>query len=247
MQRWLALVMMAGAAWGQGDVDARVARLVAYAERYRATLPSLVCEEQIVSEEVKDGKVKKEVDIEGTFRVTRTGPPESPFAETHVYRTVNGQPATKHFGIPYLLTGAFANGIGFNPETLSCYANAEEPGAVAGQVVVVSTRRANASDAACERTAPGTVRRTVVDEATGHVLHVEVRTPAEMARKMKRPFFAEIDYGPVVLGEEAVWLPLRVATQDEKDERRFVVRYSDFHRYGGAITILPGMEKVPEP
>ena len=91
---------------------------------------------------------------------------------------------------------------------------------------------------------PGAVRRTVVD-ADGNVVHVEVQTPEPAAQKMSRPYFAEIDYAPVRIGDASYMLPARVATHDEKDERRFEVRYSNFHRYGGAMTILPGAEKVP--
>lgn len=228
-------------------VDDLVERVAEYADRYRADLPSLECDESITSRRVKGGKVKHEVRVEGVFRVTRTGPADEPFVEGHRFKWVDGKPAPPKFSFPFFLSGAFANGVGFSRERMKCFVTREEAAGKPDEAVLIRESKPGPVQPGCEQMIAGAIDRIVVDRASGRIVHVEMTNPVAMAKKFKQPYFALIDYAPVTIGEREYWLPSRVATHDDKDEGRFEVRYSNFHRYGATFTIVHGIDKVPEP
>ena len=51
--------------------EEQVRRVIAYAQAYREHVPSLECEETMLSQRVKDGKVKRQVKIKATLREVR--------------------------------------------------------------------------------------------------------------------------------------------------------------------------------
>lgn len=224
-----------------GNVPDAVAKATAYAEKYRERLPSLECDEAIVSTILHKGKIKKEVQIEGTFRVVRSGAPAEPFVETHQFKAVNGKPVPKHFNIPYFVQGAFSNGVGFTPETAYCfdYAAGPAPDMPHTSLIVRRTRPGAEKTHGCEKIRFGEVRTTWFDDAEKVIVRVEVQLPEGVAQKDKAPYFGGVDYGRVQIGNDVFWLPVRVASHDEKNEGRFEARYSNFHRYGATVRIVP--------
>jgi hypothetical protein len=218
-----------------------VAQAAAYAAKYRERLPSLECDEAIDSADVRGVQVKKEVRIEGTFRVVRSGPETEPFVESHQFKTVNGGVVPKHFGIPLFLQGAFANGVGFNPAVAQCFDYAagsasDRPGTM---LIVVRAKDGVEKIGGCEKVPLGAVKKVWLDEGEKVMVRVESQLPARIAEKYKAPYFAEIDYGRVQIGQDFFWLPVRVASHDAKNEGRFEAHYTNFHRYGATVRILP--------
>ncbi len=98
-------------------------RLRAYAEDYRDHLPSLSCEETIVSQWVRDGKVKQEVRAEATLRELRDDSNRGEFSDHYEFKTVNGRRAKLPFKAPLFVYSAFSKAIGFSggSEQEICY------------------------------------------------------------------------------------------------------------------------------
>ncbi len=78
---------------------------------FELTLPDFICDEQITSRELLQGKPHYETVIESAFRGTqRTDEKGRPFIEFREIKTVNGRPAVKD----QPLTGPFLFGGGFS-------------------------------------------------------------------------------------------------------------------------------------
>jgi hypothetical protein len=232
---------------GPGPADLPLLdRLYAYSTEYSAALPSLSCDESIVSQEVKNGKVKWEVRIESTLRELRKGTPaaddhfpDDPFNEQHDFHSVDGKPPKPKFRIPYFVQGGFANGVGFSyPEHQACFDYTITVGELPGTVRVERTGRVNSGNPACAKVFPGYHAVTIAEEATGRVLHAERTISEEEARSGKQAYFAAIDYAPRQFGDRTFLLPVKFVSHDAKDEGRMEATYSNCHRYAGEMKIM---------
>ena len=230
--------------------DELLARLYAYTADYRATLPSLTCDESIVSQRLKHGKVKWEVRVESTLREVRKTIPDhdDPFTEEHTFHTVNGKPPKENFEIPYFVQGGFANMVGFaHPERGPCIDYRVLAGEQAGTVRLEMTPRADAGSANCAAVFKGYHGTILADTETGRILHSERTIAPEAATRQREPYFASVDYGPQELGGRSYWLPQRLFTHDNEDEARMYATYSSCHRFGSEVRILPGVtEAAPD-
>ena len=74
---------------------------------------------------------------------------------------------------------------------------------------------------------------------SGKVKSVERSVSEEEHKRHHEIFFASMEYGPQKIGDETLWLPVRMTAHDPKDEGRMVVRYSNYHRYTANSTVLP--------
>jgi hypothetical protein len=231
------------------NADELLAKAIAYAKRYQAVLPSLMCDEAIVSAEVKKGVVKRQTKIDGTMREVRTDAGKDPFEESHQFTSFDGVPtvAGKKYYFPYFVRGGFANGLGFLSSDLAkCYMAAIEPMDDAAKVRITLTPRPGMEGVQdCEGAGIVTSRFVVLERSSGHVLHSERTIRPEYAKKAKEAYFAAVDYGPVQLGGQEVWVPIKVVSYDPKQEGRFEANYSNFHRFGGTMKIISGSEKPP--
>lgn len=251
----LSAVLWAGlAGWGQGEewtpkLRELLTQLVQYGERYEQALPTLSCEEEITSQRVRGGRVE-EVKLTGTVQVRRSGNEADPFVETHVTRTRDGVPLAegKSFRAPYYVLGGFANGLSFSSmERLHCYAISLKDEAGSATLELEMERKAGVEGVgACAKIPEGARRRVVVDRESGHVVRIERVIPAEEAHRLKQVDVAAIDYEPVELGAERFWLPVRSEMRDTKGEGRMRARYRGCKRYTGTVTIVNGVEKVPQ-
>ena len=228
-----------------------VAALVEDSKRYEAALPSLSCDESIVSRRVKKGKVKDEVRIESTLRVIRTGDEEEPFTEKHQFKSLNGVPLGTEVRphIPYFVSGAFANGLGHSTlGQMACYDLTLTEDSPTTWLMVRKTKPVSKEmQAVCGEYWPGVRNMTWIDKKTGHVTRVQVTHPKELSTRHKVVPFGLLEYAPTVLGTETFWLPVGGRMHDEKDEGQMTVVYSGCKRYTATARILEGVEKVPEP
>jgi hypothetical protein len=237
---------------GDPGLDALVDRLYAYAEQYRATLPSLSCDERVVSQQVRfDGKVKWQVRVEGTMRDLRKTPPDpfDPFTEQHTFVKVNGKPVRAMAGgdanLPYFIQGFFANLIGFHHvELKDCFDFRVTPlkngkgKAVPGQVQVEVDRKAEPPAAACRTIIAGTHYMVIADPETGRIRHSERTIPAEAAVERNEAYFASIDYAPQQFGDRTFWLPAKSSAHDPAGTGRMEAAYLNCHRYTGEMRIV---------
>lgn len=236
----LLLISCAAAGQQQPPPEGLLQRLQGYSTAYRERLPSLSCDELIVSQSLKHGKVKKTVKIEATLREVRDGGGPDPFSEKVEFKTVNGHAVTGFFKMPYYVQGGFANLIGFTqPELGGCFDYAVSPiGGSANQRLTI-TPKAHTALGRCATIPQGYRRIVVFDPASDRILHTERIYPAEPNQEVSEPYFAAIDYAPQKLGDAVFWLPSVFTAHDEKDERRMTARYSNYHRYAGEMKVLP--------
>lgn len=243
---WLALFAIVPDARPQQlpPVEEFLDRLYDYSAQYTATLPSLSCNESIVSQQMKNGKVKWQVRIEGAMREIRTENPADPFHEQHQFLTVNGRPAKKHFETPYFIRGGFANLIEFrHPEMRQCLEHRISPSGDGKTIRIDTELKADAPQPACKAVWPGSHWMVIADE-NGHVLHSERRISSEDAEIHDQAYFAAMDYAPQQFGDRTFWLPAKFYSQDADDQGRMYATYSNCHRYAGELRILP--DTVPE-
>jgi hypothetical protein len=219
-------------------VDHVLTQLFAYSRQYQASLPSLSCDESITSQVVKDGKIKKEMKIESTLRELRSGTGVDPFTEQHEFRTVDGHPAKSHFEIPFFVQGGFANALGFSKEEQKvCYDYRLSKGEDGKTWKLQMALRPNAVDGVCKAIPEGYRKSVVLDRATGRVILTEREISAAAAKSMKEIFYVSVEYGPRKIGEETLWLPIRMSAHDPANEGRLTVTYSNYHRYTGSMTL----------
>jgi hypothetical protein len=234
------------------SVDEVVKQLIAYSKDYRAKLPSLECDESIVSQQIKGDKVKWEVKAEATLRQIRDSKDPDEFNDSYTFKSVDGHPPKARFKLPYFVNGAFANGIGFasddshgSDDSHECfsYALSREDGGTTLRLEVTAKPVRTASD--CKDVFAEYHKIVLVDAATGIVKHITRSMSPAAARKHREVVFASIDYAPQNLGELTLWLPVRVESHNGKGERRMTATFSNYHRYTGEARILPGVVELP--
>jgi hypothetical protein len=227
-----------------------LARLYAYTADYRTTLPSLSCDESIVSQRAKKNKIKWEVHIESTLRELRKPVPslDDPFTEEHTIHTVDGKPANANFKFPYFTQGGFANMVGFaHPERMPCIDYRVAAGEQAGTVRLEMSPRTDPASANCGAVFRGYHGVIVADPETGRILRSERTIDSDQAAQREEAYFASVEYGPQQIGNQTFWLPRKLFTHDNKDEGRMYVTYSNCHRFGSEVRILPGAtETAPQ-
>ena len=232
-------------AWCQQlpSLDVLLDRLDAYAKQYQATLPSLVCDEQVTSQALNNkGKVTWEMKIQSTLREVRTDDPYDPFLEKREVKSVDGHRLrpNRAFDTPYFAEGGFAGLVGFKRwEQRACFDYVVIPGDSGQTVRLEMTLKARFTDPSCARLPPGLHRIVIADPETGRILHTERTISAEMMVRDTDVYFGEIDYAPQKLGERTFWLPSRFYAHDAKDSGRMYATYSNCHRYTGELRILP--------
>ncbi len=251
----LALLLAGMLAVGQDAPKTTVAellpKLVENGRRYQEALPSLSCEESIVSQEVKHGKVKKEVHVEATLRVKRTGRTRPAFEDTHDFKTHDGISylVDPHVHYPYFATGVFSNALGFSSlAELACFDIAlDDAGPEKPLRLDLKTKDHAGDSPACDWALPGLAKTILIDRASGHITHLDRTVPRKLAEKLHEVEFGSVDYAPVELGGETFWLPSRVETRGDKDEGRMQAVYTGCKRYTASVTITGGTETVPDP
>ena len=223
------------------SIETLLPRLYAYADHYRATLPSLTCDESITSQKVRNGKVHKEVKVESTLTEVRDRPEPTPFSERHAFKTVDGRPPKPTFKLPFMVQGGFANGVGFSqPGAQECFdyhLGALDGGA---NLRLEVDLKPGIADPKCKDVPEGSQKTVLVDVATGRITHVERTISTKAAKQRNEVYFIAIDYGPQELGDKTFWLPVKLFAHDPKDEGRMTVIYSNFHRFAGELKVLPG-------
>jgi hypothetical protein len=218
----------------------QVRRVIAYAQAYREHLPSLECDEMMLSQRVKNGKVKWEVKIKATLRELRDENEPGGFRDDYTFKSVDGKPAKPNFRTPYFVYNVFANslGIGESPRP-NCF-NYRSATLDDGRTLQFNIdSKPGLRDASCKKIPDDYHKMMLIDTASGAVRRVERRVSPQFADNNLEIPYVIIDYAPQRLGEETFWLPVRFEASDVDQEGRMIATYSNFRRYIGVPKILP--------
>ncbi len=224
----------------QTSNEEQIRRVIAYAEAYREHLPSLECDETMLSQDVKNGKVKWEVKIKATLRELRDEKEPGGFRDEYTFKTVDGKPAKPNFRTPYFVYNVFANslGIGESPRP-ACFdyrfATLDDGRTLQFDI----DSKPGVRDPACKKIPPDYHKMMLIDTASGAVRHVERSLSPQFADNTLEIPSVTIDYAPQRLGEQTFWLPVRFEASDPHKEGRMIATYSNFRRYIGVAKILP--------
>lgn len=246
----LVLVAVCAAACSQPTprVSAVLDRLQSYAAEYRDRLPSFSCNESITSRRVYDGKVKEEVKIEAVLREIRNPSDPEDFRDRYEFNLVNGRPPKGRFKVPYFVSRAFSNAIGFagSRAQKACYDYRLEEEDGGSTLRLELAAKPKSGDPVCKDVFEGYRKTVVMDAATGVIRHISRSMPEKTARKEHEVFSAEIDYGPVHFGDQIFWLPVRAELHHWDGHGQMTATYSNCQRYTGELKIIPGqMEAEP--
>ena len=220
--------------------EEQIRRVIAYVQAYREHLPSLECDETMLSQRVKNGKVNWEVKIKATLRELRDENEPGEFRDEYTFKSVDGKPAKPHFRTPYFVYNVFANslGIGESPRP-NCfnYRFATQDDGRTLQFNIDS--KPGVRDPSCKKIPDDYHKMMLIDAASGAVRRVERRISPEFADNNLEIPNVIIDYAPQRLGDETFWLPIRFEASDLHQEGRMIATYSNFRRYIGDAKIRP--------
>lgn len=226
-------------------VDQLISQLYTYGEQYIAKLPSLSCDEAITSQVIKNGKVQKEVRIQSSLREVRKNAASNEFSENHFFISVNGAPPSPKVSIPFFVQGGFASALSFPRADRSACLSYQLASQDNGKTLKLEmTAKPENTEQTCPKTPIGYREIVLVDAASGRVTYVERSVSEEESKRNHSVFFASMEYGPQVIGDETLWLPVRMAAHDPKNEGRMVVAYSNYHRYTASSVVLPAGEPM---
>jgi hypothetical protein len=231
------------------NLEEMLSQVEANADRYSATVPSFICNEHIVSQELHQGRLKRETTVDAVFTVTRSASQANALEESREVKTVNGKPAAdKKLTLPISFTGGFSNALTkfLSRDHRSCFDYAADaatasPGGTAA--FTFAAKAAVAKEPACASIQPGTTGKFVVDTASMQVTHIERTVPNPVGKDQAVVGTAAVDYAAVTFNGKTFWLPTTITAftneTAETDSFRFTARYSGYHRFASTATIVP--------
>jgi hypothetical protein len=220
--------------------DQQLSRVIAYAQAYRQHLPSLECDEAILSQKVKSGKVKQQVKVKATLREFRD--PDAPGGFRDEYTSKSGHAKSVKLdltGLPYFVYNVFANSLGVGDSPLPACFNYHFTKLDDGKTVQFNIdSKPGIPDPFCKKIPDDYHKTMLIDTASGAVRHVDRHISPDFADKNLEIPNVTIDYAPQKLGDEIFWLPTRFEAIDLHQEGRMVATYSNCHRYTVASKVV---------
>jgi hypothetical protein len=210
-------------------------QVFAYTQAYRQHLPSLECDETMLSQRLKNGKVKREVRIKATLRELRDENQPGGFRDEYTFKSVDGKPAEQNFDtgtLPYFVYQAFANGLGIGEHPLpACYSYRFATLDNGRTLQFNIDSKTGVRDPLCEKIPDDYHKMMLIDTASGAVRRVERRMSPQFADKNLEIPYITIDYAPQRFGDKTFWLPLRFQAIDFDQHGGMIATYSNCHRY----------------
>jgi hypothetical protein len=230
-------------------LDQILSRVEANTEQYEASVPSFLCDEHIISQELHDGKLKHETTVDGVFRVTRSTTQAGALKESREVKAIDGKPSSNaKISMPITFSGGFSGALDkfLSADHRQCFDYQPDPAAAspAGTAAFTfSAREAAAKDPACASIQPGTTGKFVIDSAAMQVTHIERTVPQTVGKDREVRGTASVDFAPVTLNGRSFWLPITISgwtTETPKTNAfRFTAHYSNYHRFAANSTIVP--------
>ena len=181
------------------------------------------------------------------------GRPGEQLDETRTYLVLDGKqvPAGKKVSVPFELNGAFSrvSDTFFFAAHVPCYTFSVLPETAVDGCIQLAFRTNSQLPATCTNRKVVITGLARLDPATAQIRHLE-RTISSPAEGHNTTFIA-IDYAPAILGGKSIWLPTSLSAELDYGKGTFSARYSNYHRYTGTVTLLPGVTSgdagTPEP
>lgn len=245
-------------------LDEILHRLEANLNHYDKGLPSLFCDEQVVSR-VEPGAGNRDTVTDSVFRVKRTANSRntSSLVESREIKSVNGKaPKSQDIEGPSLLSGVFEGGlavVSVNQKVCMRYEleriKSNRPDGPYVIRFATALTRENSADCLLQEKSRG---RVFVDPLSMQITHLELTTPHHLivpGNAYAYPVVGErklrVDYAPVSLGGETFWLPSSITSRDIGDAKTFhptvwsfQATYRNYHRLEVTSHILAGSEAV---
>lgn len=241
-------------------------RLEANLNHYDTSVPSLFCDEHVVSQVEPDVR-NPETITDSVFRLKRTANPDhtTTLVESREIKTVNGKPATSQdIDGPTLLNGAFEGGlavVSLNQTACMNYTlqriNRNRP--AEPYIVRFATVLTPQNSAKCllQENSKG---RVFIDPASMQITHLELTTPRHVinsGNSYGSPGVGKrdltVDYAPVLLGGDTFWMPSTITMRVTSGSGTFHMivwsfraTYRNYHKLEVKSRILPGFD-VPAP
>jgi hypothetical protein len=224
-------------------------RVEANTEQYKASVPSFVCDERIISQEFRDGKLKHETTVDALFRVTRSASQTTILNESREVKAIDGKPSSNNkINMPISFSGGFSGALAkfLSADHRQCFDYAPDSAAAAAAGTTAFTftaREAAAKEPNCSTIQPGTTGKFVIDSASMQVTHIERTVPYPVGKDAGVLGTASVDFAPVTLSGRSFWLPFTVTAFTSETPKtnafRFTAHYSNYHRFAASSTILP--------
>ena len=245
-------------------LDEILRRLEANLNHYDSRLPSLFCEEHVVSQ-IEPSPGNRDTATDSVFRLKRTASANhtSSLVESREIKSVNGQPPkSQDMKGPSLLSGVFEGGlavVSLSQKVCMKYELERINSERAAEPYVIRFATAltakNSGDCLLQEKSKG---RVFIDPASMQISHLELTTPKHVIIQGNRYVEAvvgerklSVDYAPVALGGETFWLPSSINSRSTGDANTFhrtvwsfQATYRNYHRLEVTSHILPGIEPV---
>jgi hypothetical protein len=243
-------------------------RLEANLNHYDTGLPSLFCDEHVISK-VEPGLRNQNTVTDSVFRLKRTPNPDhtTTLVESREIKNVDGKPAASQdqdMDGPTLLSGAFEGGLAVVSLSQTACMNYDlqrvnrnrpaEPYIVRFATVLTPQ---NSADCLLQENSKG---RVFIDPASMQITHLELTTPHHAiipGNAYRSPVVGErvltVDYAPVLLGGETFWMPSTITSRATSGSGTFHMivwsfraTYRNYHKLEVTSRILPAGE-TPAP
>lgn len=242
-------------------LDEILGRLEANLNHYDAGVPSLFCDEHVVSSQVEYGPPDQTTITDSIFRLKRTTKSNhTTLVESREIRSIDGKPATsQHVEGPTLLSGIFEGGlavVSFNQKACMNYAlQPTDRGRPAQRYVVrfaTALTPQNSADCFLQERSNGQV---VIDPASMQVRQLKIITPRHVISDGdafspgvvgKREL--TVDYAPVLFDNGTFWMPSAISMRVtygfgfHRIVWSYRATYRNYHRMEVTSRILPGSE-----
>lgn len=217
-------------------------RLEANLNRYDTRLPSLFCDEEVVSK-VKPGLPSQNTVTEAVFRLRRTPNSDgtTSLVESREIKSANGRAAAKqNIESPTRLEGAFEGGLAVvSVNQAACINYTLQRGKKNQPAEAYTVRFATvltSKDSARCLLSEKSTGVAIIDPASMEITHLEIRTPRHV---IQPGYFYQsavvgqrvitVDYEPVALSGETFWLPSLIDLQVTQGAGSFHKTVWSFH------------------
>lgn len=244
-------------------LDQILARLQANLDHDDAKLPSLFCDEHVLSSRIQPNTRDQNTVTDSIFRLRRTPQPNHTTAlvESREIKTVDGKPATSQdMDGPALLSGIFEGGLAVvSLSQKACMDYTLQPISKRHPAKPYAIRFATlpkpADSCFLQEKSKGQV---LIDPASMQVTHLEIMTPhhtiqpgSAFSPRIMGKRALTVDYAPVLLGGETFWLPSSISMQTTTGSGTFHetlwsfrAAYRNYHRLEVTTRILPASEAL---
>jgi hypothetical protein len=222
-------------------------RLQANLDHYDAGVPSLFCDEQVVSSRTEPGERDLKITTNSVFWLKRTlqADQTTTLVESREVKSVDQEPpSSQPEDEPALLSGLFEGGLAVvSVSQTSCINYKLEQGKRTGPIVVrfatMLTPR-NTADCFLQEESKGQV---YIDPASMQVKRLEITTPRHLIVDQESYRAPEtgrreltVEYAPVLLGSESFWMPSSITMRTTSGSGfdvsvwTFRATYRNYHR-----------------